>query len=79
MAVEYNQWTGLFLPKATPEPIVKSYRDALRAAINDNNVKTILNNAGSPIAYLDEPEFQAFWDKDIVKMNEVVKRIGKLD
>jgi tripartite-type tricarboxylate transporter receptor subunit TctC len=79
MAVEYNQWTGLFLPKATPEPIVKSYRDALRAAINDNNVKTILTNAGSPIAYLDEPEFQAFWDKDIVKMNEVVKRIGKLD
>jgi len=79
MAVEYNQWTGLFLPKATPEPIVKSYRDALRAAINDNNVKTILTNAGSPIAYLDEPEFQVFWDKDIVKMNEVVKRIGKLD
>lgn len=79
MAVEYNQWTGLFLPKATPEPIVQSYRDALRAAVNDNTVKIILNNAGSPIAYLDEPEFQAFWDKDIVKMNEVVKRIGKLD
>ncbi len=79
MAVEYNQWTGLFLPKATPEPIVQSYRDALRSAVNDNTVKTILNNAGSPIAYLDEPEFQAFWDKDIVKMNEVVKRIGKLD
>ncbi len=79
MAVEYNQWTGLFLPKATPEPIVQSYRDALRSAVNDNTVKTIFNNAGSPIAYLDEPEFQAFWDKDIVKMNEVVKRIGKLD
>jgi tripartite-type tricarboxylate transporter receptor subunit TctC len=79
MAVEYNQWTGLFLPKATPEPIVKSYRDALRAAVNDNLVKTALNNSGSPIAYLDEPEFQVFWDKDIVKMNEVVKRIGKLD
>jgi tripartite-type tricarboxylate transporter receptor subunit TctC len=79
MAVEYNQWTGLFLPKATPEPIVQSYRDALRAAVNDNSVKTILNNAGSPIAYLDEPEFQAFWDKDIIKMNEVVRRIGKLE
>ncbi len=79
MAVEYNQWTGLFLPKATPEPILKSYRDALRTALNDNLVKTVLNNAGSPIAYLDEPEFQVFWDKDIVKMNEVVKRIGKLD
>ena len=79
MAVEYNQWTGLFLPKATPEPIVQSYRDALRAAVNDNSVRTVLNNSGSPIAYLDEPEFQAFWDKDIIKMNEVVRRIGKLE
>lgn len=79
MAVEYNQWTGLFLPKATPEPIVQSYRDALRAAVNDNSVRTVLNNSGSPIAYLDEPEFQVFWDKDILKMNEVVRRIGKLE
>ena len=79
MAVEYNQWTGLFLPKATPEPIVQKYRDALRSAVNDNSVKTVLNTIGSPVAYLDEPEFQAFWDKDIEKMNEVVRRIGKLE
>lgn len=79
MAVEYNQWTGLFLPRSTPEPIVQRYRDALRAAVNDNSVKTILSNVGSPVAYLDEPEFQVFWDRDITKMTEVVKRIGKLE
>lgn len=79
MAVEYNQWTGLFLPRSTPEPIVQKYRDALRSAVNDNSVKTVLNNIGSPVAYLDGPEFQAFWDKDIAKMNEVVRRIGKLE
>lgn len=77
--VEYNQWTGIFVPKSTPDPIVKKYRDALRAAVNDNSIRTIIGNAGSPIDYLDEPEFQAFWDKDIVKMNEVVRKIGKLD
>jgi tripartite-type tricarboxylate transporter receptor subunit TctC len=79
MAVEYNQWTGLFLPRSTPEPIVQKYRDALRAAVNDNSFKTILSNVGSPVAYLDEPEFQVFWDKDIAKMTEVVKRIGKIE
>jgi hypothetical protein len=47
--------------------------------VNDNSIKTIIGNAGSPIAYLDEPEFQVFWEKDIVKMNEVVRKIGKLD
>lgn len=77
--VEYNQWTGIFVPKNTPEPIVKKYRDALRAAVNDQAVKTNINNAGSPISYLDEPEFTAFWDKDIQKMNEVVRKLGKLD
>ena len=79
MAVEYNQWTGLFLPKETPEPIVQKYREALRTAVNDSSVKTILTNAGSPVAYLDESEFQEFWDKDIQKMSVVVKRIGKLE
>ena len=77
--VEYNQWTGIFVPKSTPEPIVKKYRDALRFAVNDNSVRSTIGNAGSPIDYLDEPDFQVFWDKDIAKMNEVVRRIGKLD
>jgi tripartite-type tricarboxylate transporter receptor subunit TctC len=77
--VEYNQWTGIFVPKSTPEPIVKKYRDALRVAVNDNSIRSTIGNAGSPIDYLDEPEFQVFWDKDIAKMNEVVRKIGKLD
>jgi tripartite-type tricarboxylate transporter receptor subunit TctC len=77
--VEYNQWTGIFVPKSTPEPIVKKYRDALRVAVNDNSIRSTIGNAGSPIDYLDEPEFQIFWDKDIAKMNEVVRKIGKLD
>lgn len=77
--VEYNQWTGIFVPKNTPEPIVKKYRDSLRAAVNDNSIRATIGNAGSPIDYLDEPEFQVFWDKDIVKMNEVVRKIGRID
>ncbi len=77
--VEYNQWTGIFVPKSTPEPIVKKYRDALRFAVNENSIRSTIGNAGSPIDYLDEPEFQVFWDKDIAKMNEVVRKIGKLD
>lgn len=77
--VEYNQWTGIFVPKNTPEPIVRKYRDSLRAAVNDNSIRATIGNAGSPIDYLDEPEFQVFWDKDIVKMNEVVRKIGRID
>ena len=35
-----------------------------------------IGRAGSPIEYLDAPEFQAYWDTDARRMVEVVARIG---
>ena len=77
--VEYAQWSGLFVPAATPEPVVRRLRDAARAAATDERVKQILGAAGSPIQYLDAPEFQRYVDADAAKMSEVVKRIGKVE
>ena len=33
--VEYAQWSGLFVPAGTPEPVVARLREAARAAAND--------------------------------------------
>ena len=77
--VDYAQWSGLFLPAATPEPIVKRLRDAARAAANDDRVKQVMATAGSPIQYLDTPEFQRYVDAEAGKMADVVKRIGRVD
>jgi len=77
--VDYAQWSGLFVPAATPEPIVKRLRDAARAAANDERVKQVMTTAGSPIQYLDTPEFQRYVDSDAGKMADVVKRIGKVE
>ena len=77
--VDYAQWSGLFLPAATPEPIVKRLRDAARAAANDERVKQVMATAGSPIQYLDTPEFQRYVDVEAGKMADVVKRIGRVD
>ena len=77
--VDYAQWSGLFLPAATPEPIVKRLRDAARAAANDDRVKQVMATAGSPIQYLDTPEFQRYVDVEAGKMADVVKRIGRVD
>jgi hypothetical protein len=35
--------------------------------------------AGSPVQYLDMPEFQKYVDTDATKMRDVVKRIGKVE
>jgi tripartite-type tricarboxylate transporter receptor subunit TctC len=77
--VDYAQWSGLFVPAATPEPVVKRLRDAARAAANDERVQQVMTTAGSPIQYLDTPEFQRYVDADAGKMADVVKRIGKVE
>ena len=43
---------------------------------SDPAVIATINKAGSPIEYLDAPEFQAYWDADAKVMAEAVKRIN---
>ena len=77
--VQYAQWSGLFVPAGTPDAVVSRLRDAARAAANDPKVKEVLGTAGSPIQYLDSPEFQKYVDADAAKMSDVVKKIGKVE
>lgn len=77
--VEYAQWSGLFIPQATPEPIAQRLRAAARAAAQDAKVIEIIKNAGSPILYQDSAEFEKYVQADALRMADVVKRIGKLD
>ena len=77
--VEYAQWSGIFVPAGTPEPVVARLREAAKAAANDERVKQVLGTAGSPILYMDAPEFQRYVDADAAKMAEIVKKVGKLE
>jgi tripartite-type tricarboxylate transporter receptor subunit TctC len=75
---EYAQWSGLFVPAATPEPVVQRLRAAARAAAHDPKVKETIMNAGSPILYMDTPEFEKYVQDDVKRMGEVVRKIGKV-
>jgi tripartite-type tricarboxylate transporter receptor subunit TctC len=76
---EYAQWSGLFIPSATPEPIAQRLRAAAVAAANDPKVKEIINNAGSPILFQDTPEFEKYVAADAKRMADVVRKIGKVE
>jgi tripartite-type tricarboxylate transporter receptor subunit TctC len=75
---EYAQWSGLFVPADTPEPVVQRLRAAARAAANDAKVKDVILNAGSPILYQDAPEFEKYVQGDVRRMGDVVRKIGKV-
>ncbi|MES2973199.1 MAG: tripartite tricarboxylate transporter substrate binding protein [Pseudomonadota bacterium] len=75
---EYAQWSGLFIPSGTPEPVAQRLRQAAVAAAQDAKVKEVINNAGSPILFQDSPEFEKYVTDDARRMAEVVKKIGKI-
>ena len=79
LQAEYAQWSGLFVPAATPEPIAQRLRAAARAAAQDAKVREVIGNAGSPILYQDAPEFEKYVQADARRMVDVVRRIGRLD
>jgi tripartite-type tricarboxylate transporter receptor subunit TctC len=77
--VEFYIWVGLFAPKATPEPIVNTLRDAIRTAVATDQFKMLMANIGQEIAYLDQPEFRTFWDADAKRTEEAVRLIGEVE
>lgn len=77
--VQFAQWSALFAPAATPEPIVEKLRATVRKVVSDPALQQTILNAGSPIEYLDAPQFAAYWKTDAQTMTEAVKRIGKVE
>ena len=77
--VEFYIWAGLFAPQGMPEPIMTRLREGMRHVMNDPDVIRIFENAGSPPAYQDAPEFARFVEADSARLIAAVKKIGKVD
>jgi len=77
--VRFAQWSGLFVPSSTPDAIQQRLRAAAAKVAADPAVRQVVAKAGSPIEYLDAPEFQTYWDADAAVMTQAVRRIGKLE
>ncbi len=76
---EYAQWSGLFIPAGTPDPIAQRLRAAAKNAGQDAKVREVILGAGSPVQYLDSPDFEKYVQLDATRMAAVVKRIGKVE
>jgi len=77
--VEYYLWIGLFAPGATPAPVVKALREAVRQAVEDPALKSALEKIQSPLAYQDADAFRSWWDADAQRLAVVVERIGRVE
>jgi len=74
-------WYGLFVPAATPAPLVRKLFDATRVAVDQPSVKAALAREGTAIDLSESPErFAAFLEQDGRFWQKLVKDAGvKLD
>ena len=77
--IEFYIWAGLFAPRGTPPAVMKTTREAVKQAVNSAEFKGAMEKLETPIAYLDAPEFQKFWDKDAKMLADAIKRVGKVE
>jgi tripartite-type tricarboxylate transporter receptor subunit TctC len=76
--LEYYFWVGLFAPKNTPEPVIRTLRTAVEAAAHSERFQTALANLGQELAYLDQPDFAKFWAADARRMEDAIRQIGRV-
>lgn len=76
---EFYIWAGLFVPRGVPELVLTRLREAMRQAMGDPEVRKIFDNAGSPPAYQDAPDFARFVEADSARLITAVKKIGKVE
>ena len=77
--IEFYIWAGLFAPRGTPPAVMKTIRESVKQAVSSAEFKTAMEKLETPIAYLDAPEFQKFWDKDAKMLADAIKRMGKIE
>ena len=77
--VPFVFWSGLFAPAGVPAGTMKTLRTAVAKAMQSPELKSQMEKMGSPLAYMDAPEFAAFWERDAKRIGEAIRRIGRIE
>jgi tripartite-type tricarboxylate transporter receptor subunit TctC len=76
---EFYIWSGVFAPAGTPAPILAKLREAVRDAANGSEFRGAMEKVSTPVAYLDAPEFQKYWERDARRLAAALEKIGKVE
>ena len=76
---EFYIWSGVVAPVATPAPVLARLREAVREAANSAEFRSAMEKVSTPIAYLDAPEFQKYWDNGAKRLAVALEKIGKVE
>ncbi len=77
--IEFYIWAGMFAPKGTPEAIMKKLRETMKQVVQEPEFKDAMAKLETPIAYMDAPEFQKFYERDAKMLAEATRRVGRIE
>ncbi len=73
---DFNTWTGYFVPRNTPEPVVVALNKALATAMNDPDARKKLEQLGGNVPAMMSPaEAQAEYVKQTARFRAIAKDI----
>ena len=75
-SVDSSTWTGLFVPKQTPAPIVRKLEAASTAALKQPEVEKALKASGVQEQMMTSEQFARFVDGEMAKWGKLVKETG---
>lgn len=78
-AADFVFWSGLFAPAGVAPAALKTLRGAVAKAVASPELRNQMDKMGSPLAYMDAPEFTAFFAADAKRVAATIKRIGRIE
>jgi tripartite-type tricarboxylate transporter receptor subunit TctC len=75
---DYNFWIGVFVPAATPEPIVARLHDEIAKALQTPEIKDRLSKFGSEPMDMTVAQFEAYFKKELV-INEALVKAANIE
>jgi tripartite-type tricarboxylate transporter receptor subunit TctC len=76
---EFYIWAGLFAPRDTPEPVLATLRQSVRAAVADPDFRAAMGKLETPVAFKQGEEFTKFFEADAKRLAEGVRRVGRVE
>jgi tripartite-type tricarboxylate transporter receptor subunit TctC len=74
---QFNSWNGVFVPRGTPRPIIKTLHGAIQQGLADAEVKRLYGTQGLVPSGNESPEeFAKFYRADFDRIAKLVKVAG---
>lgn len=74
--IDLKSWFGLFVPKGTPDGVVRKLSDSISSAVNDPSVQKRLLDIGAEPVGSTTTQFQPFVNQEIKRWGSLVVQSG---